>query len=147
MAEIVSSETIEGVHVVTPDVYGDDRGFFVETYRREWIPEGSREMVQANRGDRQSGCIVGLHYHLHQADYWYVPFGTVRVVLHDLRSGSPTEGATQLTDLQGNEHRGIYIPPGVLTGSELLLTQQSPTSWITTTTPRTNSAWRGTIQR
>ena len=33
MAEIVSSETIEGVHVVTPDVYGDDRGFFVETYR------------------------------------------------------------------------------------------------------------------
>ena len=42
MAEIVSSETIEGVHVVTPDVYGDDRGFFVETYRREWIPEGGR---------------------------------------------------------------------------------------------------------
>ena len=116
MAEIVSSETIEGVHVVTPDVYGDDRGFFVETYRREWIPEGSREMVQANRGDRQSGCIVGLHYHLHQADYWYVPFGTVRVVLHDLRSGSPTEGATQVTDLEGTQHRGIYIPPGVAHG-------------------------------
>jgi dTDP-4-dehydrorhamnose 3,5-epimerase len=116
MAQIVSSETIEGVHVITPDVYGDDRGFFVETYRREWIPDGSREMVQANRGDRQSGCIVGLHYHLHQADYWYVPFGTVRVVLHDLRSGSPTEGATQHTDLRGNEHRGIYIPPGVAHG-------------------------------
>ena len=116
MAEIVSSEIIEGVHVVTPDVYADDRGFFVETYRREWIPNGSREMIQANRGDRENGSIVGLHYHLHQADYWYVPFGTVRVVLHDLRSGSPTEGATQHTDLRESEHRGIYIPPGVAHG-------------------------------
>ena len=61
MAEIVSSEIIEGVHVVTPDVYADDRGFFVETYRREWIPNGSREMIQANRGDRENGSIVGLH--------------------------------------------------------------------------------------
>ena len=60
MSEIVSSETIEVVHVVTPDVYGDDRVFFVDTYRREWIPEGSREMVQAHRGDRKRGCIVGL---------------------------------------------------------------------------------------
>ena len=32
-------------------------------------------MIQANRADRPAGCIVGLHYHLHQADYWYVPFG------------------------------------------------------------------------
>ena len=57
-----------------------------------------------------------MHYHLHQADYWYVPFGTVRVVLHDLRAGSPTEGATQHTDLDGTDHRGIYIPPGVAHG-------------------------------
>ncbi len=116
MAEVVSSENIQGVHVVTPDVYKDERGFFVETSRREWIPEGSREMIQANRGDRQSGCVVGLHYHLHQADYWYVPFGTVRVVLHDLRQGSPTEGVTEETDLVGTKHRGIYIPPGVAHG-------------------------------
>ena len=95
MAQVVPSENIEGVYVVTPEVHGDERGFFVETYRREWIPNGSREMIQANRGDRQSGCIVGLHYHLHQADYWYIPFGVVRIVLHDLRFGSPTEGATQ----------------------------------------------------
>tara|TARA_Y100001970_G_scaffold193223_1_gene234852 strand:- start:3731 stop:4285 length:555 start_codon:yes stop_codon:yes gene_type:complete len=116
MAEVVSSENIQGVHVVTPNVYADERGFFVETYRREWIPEGSREMIQANRGDRESGCVVGLHYHLHQADYWYIPFGTVRVVLHDLRRGSPTEGVTEQTDLVGTEHRGIFIPPGVAHG-------------------------------
>ena len=66
---------------------------FVETYRREWFPSG-REMIQGNRADRQQGCVVGLHYHLHQADYWYVPTGGARVVLHDLREGSPTDGAT-----------------------------------------------------
>ena len=120
MAHVVPSENIEGVYVATPEVHGDERGFFVETYRREWIPNGSREMVQANRGDRPSGCIVGLHYHLHHADYWYIPFGVVRVVLHDLRFGSPTEGATQHTDLDGNQHRGIYIPPGVAHGFSTL---------------------------
>jgi dTDP-4-dehydrorhamnose 3,5-epimerase len=72
--------------------------------------------VQANRADRTKGCVVGLHYHLHQADYWYVPFGRARVVLHDLRVGSPTEGATWSTTLDGVAHRGVYIPPGVAHG-------------------------------
>ena len=45
-------------------------------------------MVQANRAVRQAGAIVGLHYHLHQADYWYVA-GRIRVVLHDLREDRP----------------------------------------------------------
>ncbi|HNE73391.1 MAG TPA: dTDP-4-dehydrorhamnose 3,5-epimerase [Microthrixaceae bacterium] len=120
MAEITASEIIDGVFVVTPDVYGDDRGYFVETYRRQWFP-GGREMVQGNRGNRIAGCIVGLHYHLHQADYWYVPFGHARVVLHDLRQGSPTDGATQMIDLGEvdggeNRHQGVYIPPGVAHG-------------------------------
>ena len=120
MADVAASDVIDGVHLVRPRVFGDDRGSFVETYRREWIP-GSREMIQANRGDRVAGCVVGLHYHLHQADYWYVPFGHARVVLHDLRSGSPTDGATQMLDLgevdgAPNEHLGVYIPPGVAHG-------------------------------
>jgi dTDP-4-dehydrorhamnose 3,5-epimerase len=120
MAEVTPSEKIDGVYVVRPKVFGDDRGYFVETYRREWIP-GGREMIQANRGNRIAGCLVGLHYHLHQADYWYVPFGHARVVLHDLRQGSPTDGATQMLDLGEvdggeNEHLCVYIPPGVANG-------------------------------
>ena len=116
MAEVVESSVINGVYHVTPQVFSDERGFFVETYRREWIPQRSREMVQANRGDRQAGSIVGLHYHLHQSDYWYVPYGTVRVVLHDLRAGSPTDGGTICMDLGGPGHEGLYIPPGVAHG-------------------------------
>ena len=87
MAEVTESDVIAGVYVVRPRVFRDDRGLFVETYRREWFPEG-REMIQSNRGDRVRGTVVGLHYHLHQADYWYVPSGTARVVLHDLRAAA-----------------------------------------------------------
>jgi len=120
MAEVTESQVVNGVYVVEPAVHGDERGFFIETYRREWFPQG-REMVQGNRGDRQQGCIVGLHYHLHQADYWYVPVGRARVVLHDLRSGSPTDGATLTLDLGAradgsHDHRGVFIPPGVAHG-------------------------------
>lgn len=114
------SDLIAGVFVVEPKLFGDDRGYFVETYRREWFPQG-REMVQGNRGNRRAGCLVGLHYHLHQADYWYVPFGHARVVLHDLRTGSPTDGATLCLDLGEvdggeNNHLGVFIPPGVAHG-------------------------------
>ncbi len=120
MPEVTESDTIAGAYHVVPDIHGDDRGIFVETYRREWFPNG-REMIQGNRGDRQQGCIVGLHYHLHQADYWYVPNGRARVVLHDLRTGSPTDGATLEVDLGvdedgNNEHHGLFIPPGVAHG-------------------------------
>jgi dTDP-4-dehydrorhamnose 3,5-epimerase len=81
-------------------------------------------MVQGNRGDRRQDSIVGLHYHLHQADYWYVPAGSARVVLHDLREGSPTDGATLALDLgtgtggtgRAGAHRGVFIPPGVAHG-------------------------------
>jgi dTDP-4-dehydrorhamnose 3,5-epimerase len=120
MAKIFESDVIAGVQIVEPQMHGDERGIFIETYRREWFPQG-REMIQGNRGDRTQGCVVGLHYHLHQADYWYVPIGSCRVVLHDLRQGSPTDGATQVIDLGarsdgGHDHRGVFIPPGVAHG-------------------------------
>src|SRR6476620_10319978 len=115
MADVQPSDLIDGVYVVTPKVFGDDRGYFVETYRREWIPNG-REMIQGNRGNRIAGCLVGLHYHLHQSDYWYVPFGHARVVLHDLREDGPTDGATLELDLTGDNHFGVFIPPGVAHG-------------------------------
>ncbi|CAN5803750.1 dTDP-4-dehydrorhamnose 3,5-epimerase [soil metagenome] len=121
MATVSESGRILGVRIVAPDLHGDERGVFVETYRRAWFAD-QREMVQANRADRRAGSIVGLHYHLHQADYWYVPFGRARVVLHDLRTGSSTDGATLTLDLGADpdggphDHRGVFIPPGVAHG-------------------------------
>lgn len=115
MATVRESDVVAGVFIVEPEIHGDQRGLFIETYRREWFPNG-REMVQANRANRQRGALVGLHYHLHQADYWYVPSGSARVVLHDLREGGPTDGATLQLDLSGDNHVGVFIPPGVAHG-------------------------------
>ena len=84
-------DVIADVWIVEPEGHGDSRGRFYETYRRSWFPLG-REMVQGNRSDKAAGAVVGLHYHLHQADYWQCARGTARVVLHDLRLGSPTDG-------------------------------------------------------
>jgi dTDP-4-dehydrorhamnose 3,5-epimerase len=119
MPSLVPSAIIDGVWLVEPTIHGDQRGLFIETYRREWFPNG-REMIQGNRSNKQAGAIVGLHYHLHQADYWYVPVGTIRVVLHDLRAGGPTDGATQTIDISGENHIGVYIPPGVAHGFSAL---------------------------
>ncbi len=115
MADVVESDTIVGVILVTPRVHPDARGWFSETYRRSWFPDG-REMVQGNRSDKLAGSLVGLHYHLHQADYWYVTLGRARVVLHDLREGSPTEGATLGLEIGDDNQQGVYIPPGVAHG-------------------------------
>ena len=115
MPVITPSPVIGGVLVVTPDVHGDNRGRFIETFRKEWIAGGA-EMVQANRADRKTGALVGLHYHRFQADYWYVPFGRALVVLHDLRASSPTDGATLSLEIGDHDHRGVYIPPGVAHG-------------------------------
>ena len=115
MATVTESDVIHGVWLVEPDVHGDERGRFAETYRRSWFPQG-REMVQANRADRGAGSLVGLHYHLHQADYWYVPTGRAQVVLHDLRQGSPTEGATLCFEIGERVEVGVFIPPGVAHG-------------------------------
>lgn len=121
MPIIKESEDIKDVITVNLDAHGDNRGLFIETYRREWFPLG-REMIQGNRANRSAGSLVGLHYHLHQADYWYIPFGGCRVVLHDIRDGSPTYRNTLSIDVgqtqvhQDFRHIGIFIPPGVAHG-------------------------------
>ncbi len=115
MATIVESDSIAGVFLVQPDVHGDERGRFVESYRRSWFPTG-REMVQGNRSDKQAGSLIGLHYHLHQADYWYFTRGNARVILHDLREGSPTDGNNLALDMGEDDERGVFIPPGVAHG-------------------------------
>ncbi|MFM8563374.1 MAG: dTDP-4-dehydrorhamnose 3,5-epimerase family protein [Acidimicrobiia bacterium] len=119
MPKVTASDKIDGVWVVEPTIHGDQRGLFIETYRREWFPNG-REMLQGNRSNKQKGALVGLHYHMHQADYWYAPVGTIRVVLHDLREGGPTDGATQVLEISGENHMGVYIPPGVAHGFSAL---------------------------
>lgn len=118
MTSVLRGLSIEGAWAVVPEVHADERGSFSEHYRAEWISEAA-PIVQANHAARRAGALVGLHYHLHQADHWYVVRGHARAVLHDLRTGSPSEGATDVVDLDAGVPgacRGLYIPPGVAHG-------------------------------
>lgn len=115
MTQVIEVDKIRGVYLVSPQSFRDDRGVFAETYRRSWFPQG-REMVQGSRSDKTPGSLVGLHYHMHQADYWYVVSGRAQVVLADLRVGSPTELGIFSIELGSENPQGLFIPPGVAHG-------------------------------
>ncbi len=110
------SRHIVGVKFVHLQVFEDERGRFMETFRKEWFPERSWERIQTNRSDSKAGVLRGLHYHFHQVDYWVCPFGRVRVALADLRPDSPTFRRVETVDLGPEHPLGIFIPVGVAHG-------------------------------
>lgn len=97
---------IEGVVVTPVGRHDDERGFFSEIAR-------FGDYRQANHSHSRRGVLRGLHYHLHQADLWYVVRGTAQVALADLRNGAPT--AMTLTVSEAAPCT-IYIPPRVAHG-------------------------------
>jgi dTDP-4-dehydrorhamnose 3,5-epimerase len=116
MAEIIESSRIAGVKIVRLKVFRDERGRFLETFRKEWFPERTWSIVQTNRSDSRAGVLRGLHYHFHQVDYWYVAQGRIRVGLADLRKDSPTFGASETVEMGEQNEYGLYIPSGVAHG-------------------------------
>jgi dTDP-4-dehydrorhamnose 3,5-epimerase len=111
----LESNQIAGVHLVPLRAFSDSRGYFFESFRRSWVPEG-REMIQGNVSFSRAGVLRGLHYHLKQADFWLVPSGLVRAALYDLRGSSPTWGTSLVVELGTGHPFGLYIPKGVAHG-------------------------------
>ena len=116
MVEIIESSLIAGVKFVRLQPCADERGSFMETFRKEWFPERDWQTVQMNRSRSRAGVLRGLHYHHRQVDYWYVVEGAIRAGLVDLRQGSPTRGAAQAVDVRDGNPLGLYIPIGVAHG-------------------------------
>lgn len=116
MTHMKESSVISGVYVVHLRPFGDERGRFTETFRKEWFPQRSWEKMQVNRSDSQAGVLRGLHYHHHQVDYWYALRGTIRAGLVDLRPSSPTFRATQTIEMGDQNEVGLFIPVGVAHG-------------------------------
>lgn len=116
MTEIVESTKIQGVKFAHLRAYGDERGRFMETFRKGWFPERTWEIVQTNRSDSKAGVLRGLHYHFRQVDYWYCAAGILRVGLADLRRSSPTYCASQVLEIGDNNQVGVFIPCGVAHG-------------------------------
>jgi dTDP-4-dehydrorhamnose 3,5-epimerase len=116
MTTITESTTISGVYVVELQSFGDDRGSFREFFRKEWFPQRNWGDFQTNCSHSKAGVLRGLHYHFHQVDYWYVPRGTIRAALFDMRPNSPTFMATQTVEMGETNERGLFIPIGVAHG-------------------------------
>ena len=126
MAEIIVSSVISGVKFAKLRVWPDGRGHFLETFRKEWFPERRWDILQTNCSSSQANVLRGLHYHLWQVDYWFVPHGTIRVALADLRQSSPTRGASQTIEIGDSNPMGVFIPVGIAHGF-LALTQAALT--------------------
>lgn len=107
---------IHGVMTVPLASFGDERGRFMETFRKEWFPQANWEKLQSNRSDSSAGVLRGLHYHFKQVDYWYPVRGVFRVGLVDLRRSSPTYLRSASLDMGGDKLLGLFIPEGVAHG-------------------------------
>lgn len=116
MPDIIASTHIADVRTVQFNIFADDRGRFMETFRKEWFPERSWDIIQSNRSQSVAGVLRGLHYHHHQVDYWQLLHGKIRVALADLRPHSSSYGATETMDLDADAPVGLYIPVGVAHG-------------------------------
>jgi len=110
------STRIQGVYTVPIRVFADERGRFMETFRREWFPWVNWDKMQGNRSDSKPHVLRGLHYHHHQIDYWYVIDGTVRAAMVDLRPSSPTYHAVETIEIGDDHNAGLFIPVGVAHG-------------------------------
>jgi dTDP-4-dehydrorhamnose 3,5-epimerase len=116
MPLIEESSHIQGVFIVHLRPFVDERGRFLETFRKEWFPHRGWEIVQTNRSDSIAGVLRGLHYHHHQVDYWYVQQGRIRAGLYDLRLNSPTRGVAATIEMGEERQIGLFIPIGVAHG-------------------------------
>lgn len=116
MAQIQESPVIKGLAIVQLKVFEDPRGRFMETFRKEWFPQRSWDIIQNNRSDSQKGVLRGLHFHHHQVDYWYCPFGRIRAGLVDLRPDSPTFRKATTVEMGEENNVGLFVPIGVAHG-------------------------------
>lgn len=121
MASIKVVETqIKDLVIIEPQVFGDDRGYFMETYNRQVFADAGLRMtfVQDNQSKSKKGVLRGLHLQTQfsQGKLVRVIFGEVYDVSVDLRQGSPTYGQYAGVNLSGDNKRMFYIPEGFAHG-------------------------------
>lgn len=117
--EIIKT-AIPDVLILKPKVFGDERGFFMETYRQSWFSELgiATDFVQDNHSSSIKGVLRGLHYQIQQAQGKLVRVisGDVYDVVVDLRENSPTFGQHVATVLSADNKEIFWVPPGFAHG-------------------------------
>lgn len=110
------------VLILEPDVFGDERGYFLESYNRRKFREltgAEADFVQDNHSRSTRGVLRGLHYQLPphaQGKLVRVTSGRVFDVAVDIRRGSPRFGSWAGVELTAENHRQLWIPPGFAHG-------------------------------
>ena len=116
----VESEHLNGIKVIIPDVFEDDRGFFMETYRVDQFKELGlpTEFVQDNHSRSAKNVLRGLHFQWEppMGKLMRVTFGTAFLVAVDIRRGSPTLGQWYGREVSAENKLQIFAPQGFARG-------------------------------
>jgi dTDP-4-dehydrorhamnose 3,5-epimerase len=114
--------SLPGLTILEPSVFPDERGFFTETYRRQWhadlgIP-ADEEFIQDNHSRSTRGVVRGMHFHIGAgvAKLVRCARGSILDVVVDLRQGSPTYGQWEAVELDDEGMRELYVPVGFAHG-------------------------------
>jgi dTDP-4-dehydrorhamnose 3,5-epimerase len=116
---------LAGVFILEPKVFGDARGFFMESYNVKTTREAlgiTYDFVQDNHSRSSKGVLRGLHYQIRQPQGKLVRVvkGNVFDVAVDLRKSSPSFGQWTGVELSEDNHRQFWIPPGFAHGFVVL---------------------------
>jgi dTDP-4-dehydrorhamnose 3,5-epimerase len=118
------STSLSGVFILEPRVFGDERGFFLESYNEKVFTElGIHErFVQDNHSSSRRNVLRGLHYQIQcpQGKLVRVTDGEILDVAVDLRRSSPTFGKWEAVRLSGENKRMLWIPQGFAHGFRVL---------------------------
>jgi dTDP-4-dehydrorhamnose 3,5-epimerase len=109
---------LEGTVLVKPDIHGDERGFFMETYRKSAYEELgiSEEFVQDNHSRSRVGVVRGMHFQPGQSKLVRCSRGSILDVLVDIRPGSPSFGQWEGFELSDTNGHQLYCPDGFAHG-------------------------------
>jgi dTDP-4-dehydrorhamnose 3,5-epimerase len=118
----ITQTAIEGCLILEPRVFGDERGFFMESYNQKAFDDAAGfevRFVQDNHSRSSHAVLRGLHYQLPphaQGKLVRVTQGAVFDVAVDIRRSSPTFGRWVGVELSGQNHRQMWLPPGLAHG-------------------------------
>ncbi|MBP2027131.1 dTDP-4-dehydrorhamnose 3,5-epimerase [Acetoanaerobium pronyense] len=119
---------IQGLIHIQPKVFGDERGYFLETYNKNTLKQlgFEEEFVQDNESKSKKGVLRGLHFQTKHTQGKLVrcTYGKVLDVAVDLRKNSPTYGHWESAVLDSNEKNMFYVPTGFAHGF-LVLTEEA----------------------
>lgn len=113
---------VDGAIIIEPDVFGDNRGWFMESYSKKKLAEAGIDVdfVQDNRSfSAEKGTLRGLHCQLNptaQSKFLTCERGKILDVAVDIRKGSPTYMQWESVELSGENKKSFFIPKGCLHG-------------------------------